>query len=73
MQTPTLDELQAWFKDLHPQERVCRVWVRDEAHSHICAGAAVGINRMEGGKKAQLGLVCEVHKPGNPDWFIRLA
>lgn len=73
MRTLTLEELQAWFKDLHPQERICRVWVKTEAFSHICGRDAVGVNRMEGGKKAQLGLVCETHKPGNPDWFIRLA
>ena len=72
MRTPTLEELQTWFNALHPAERICRVWVRDEATSHICGSEAVGINRMEANRTAQLGLVCDRHKPDNPDWFVGL-
>lgn len=64
----TLDELQRWFDALSEPERVCRVWVRNQVHSGICGGAAIGMDRMAGSR----GLVCELHKPSTPEWFVRL-
>ena len=68
MPMPTLEELRRWYEGLTEQERVCRVWMRDEIHSGICARSAVGIDRMAGPR----GLVCDAHKPANRDWFVRL-
>lgn len=65
---PTLDELREWFKALSPEQRVCRVMLRDEIHMGICGRAAVGIDRL-GGRNA---LVCEAHRP-REQWFIRLS
>jgi hypothetical protein len=67
MAITTLEELQSWFDGLAEPERVCRVWVRGKVHSGICARAAVGMDRMAGSR----GLVCEVHKPNTPEWFVR--
>jgi hypothetical protein len=62
-----LDELRQWFDGLSEPERVCGVWVRGEIYSGICARAAVGMDRMAGPR----GLVCELHKPSSPEWFVR--
>lgn len=67
MPVPTLNELQQWFNQLTDPERVCRLWVRDEIHSGICARAAVGIDPSAGPS----GLVCETHKP-SARVFVRL-
>ncbi len=69
MSVPTLEELRRWFDSLDAHQRVCRVWIRTESYSAMCAREAVGIDRL-GGKNA---LVCEGHKPANADWFVRLA
>jgi hypothetical protein len=67
MAITTLEELQGWFDGLTEPERVCRVWVRGKVHSGICGRAAVGMDRMAGPR----GLVCDVHKPNTPEWFVR--
>lgn len=68
MAVATIEELHRWFDQLTEPERVCRVWVRGPIHSGICARAAVGMDRMAGAR----GLVCELHKPDTPEWFVRL-
>lgn len=68
MATATIEELHRWFAELSEPERVCRTWVRGKIHSGICGRSAVGIDRMAGAR----GLVCELHKPNTPEWFVRL-
>ena len=68
MPLPTVEELREWFGRLTAEERVCRTMVKDEIHMGMCARPAVGIDRF-GGRNA---LVCEAHKPPNPDNFVRL-
>jgi hypothetical protein len=67
MAVTTLEELQRWFDELSEPQRVCQVWVRGEIHSGICGRTAVGVDRMAGPR----GLVCELHKPKTPEWFVR--
>lgn len=67
MAIATLEELRCWFDALSEPQRVCRVWMRGEIHSGICGRAAVGMDRMAGSR----GLVCELHKPSTPEWFVR--
>lgn len=68
MSVPTIEELLGWFHSLADDQRICRTWVRTESYAHICARAAVGIDRL-GGKNA---LVCEAHKPSTDANFARL-
>lgn len=68
MAAATVEELRRWFDELSEPERVCRVWLRGEIHSGICARAAVGMDRMAGTR----GLVCELHKPDAVERFVRL-
>lgn len=67
MPIPTMEELLRWFDELDANQRICRVWVKTEAHAHICGREAVGLDRL-GGSRA---LVCEGHKP-REEWFVRL-
>lgn len=69
MPIPTIEELLGWFHSLADDQRICRTWVRTESYAHICARAAVGIDRL-GGKNA---LVCEAHKPLAEASFARLS
>lgn len=68
MPLPTIEELLRWFDSLADDQRICRTWVRTESYAHICARAAVGIDR-QGSKNA---LVCEAHKPLSEANFARL-
>ncbi len=68
MPLPTMEELLRWFDALYDDQRVCRTWVTTEAYAHICARAAVGIDRL-GGRYA---LVCEAHRPSTEANFARL-
>lgn len=72
MPLQTLEELQRWFDGLDASQRVCRVMVSKGDYVMICGRPAIGIDRLTHGWHRD-GLVCDQHKPENPNWFVSLT